>query len=58
MIYAYLFAERDRDNIEDDELADFKKLAKAYGELMEQQLKKLIEDKDLLEICDSDEEKV
>ena len=58
MIYTYLFAKKDRDNIEDDELADFKTLAKAYGELTEQQLKKLIEDKDLLEICDADEEKV
>jgi hypothetical protein len=57
-VYAYLFAKKDRDNIDDDELAAFKKLAKAYGELTEQQLKKLIGDKDLLEICDADEEKV
>ena len=57
-IYTYLFAKKNRDNIEDDELAAFKKLAKAYEELTEQQLKKLIEDKDLPEICDADEEKV
>ena len=57
-IYAYLFAKKDRDNIDDDELVAFKKLAKAYGELTEQQLKKLIDNKDLLEICDADEEKV
>jgi hypothetical protein len=56
--YTYLFAKKDRDNIGDDELADFRKLSKAYGELTEQQLKKLIDDKDLLEICDADKEKV
>ena len=30
-IYEYLFAKKDRDNIEDDELAGFRLLAKSYA---------------------------
>ena len=50
-VYAYLFAKKDRDNIESDELADFRILAKAYAELSEAQIGQLLRDKDLMEIC-------
>ena len=57
-VYEYLFAKKDRDNIEDDELAGFRKLAKAYDTLTEKQLSKLLEGKDLTEICNGDEAKI
>lgn len=53
-IYEYLFAKKDRDNIDDDELRDFKLLAKGYASLTKEQIDKLVSDKDLLEICDAD----
>ena len=37
-IYEYMFAKKDRDNIEDNELADFRKLAKLYSELSTNQI--------------------
>ena len=53
-IYEYLFAKKDRDNIEDDELKDFRELAKAYATLNDQQLARLLDDDDLKEICHDD----
>jgi hypothetical protein len=53
-IYEYLFAKKDRDNIEDDELKDFRELAKAYATLNDRQLARLLEDGDLMEICHDD----
>jgi hypothetical protein len=50
-IYVYLFAKKDRDNIADDELEDFRKLAKVYSGLTPEQLSRLSDDKDLTEIC-------
>jgi len=50
-VYEYLFAKKDRDNIEDDELADFRVLAKAYAGLSEVQMAQLLKDQDLMEIC-------
>ncbi|MBC8123147.1 MAG: type II toxin-antitoxin system RelE/ParE family toxin, partial [Gemmatimonadaceae bacterium] len=50
-IYVYLFAKKDQANIEDDELEDFRTLAKSYATLSEQQIAQLLEDKDLSEIC-------
>ena len=50
-IYAYIFAKKDRDSIDDEELAGFRKLAKAYGQLTAKQLSKLLDDKALMEIC-------
>jgi hypothetical protein len=57
-IYEYLFAKKDRANIEDDERDDFRTPAKAYAALSEEQLAKLLEDNDLTEICDGDEDQV
>ena len=54
-IYEYLFAKKDRANIDDDELAAFRKLAKAYADLTERQLAALLENKDLREISDGQE---
>lgn len=50
-IYAYLFAKKDRANIEKDELADFRKLAKFYAAATEAEIKTLLDDKALTEIC-------
>ena len=50
-IYAYLFAKKERANIDTSELEDFRLLAKSYAAMSPQQLRQLIEYKDLLEIC-------
>jgi hypothetical protein len=55
-IYEYLFAKKDRANIDDDELEDFRILAKSYATLTEKQIAQLLEEKDLMEICHDDEE--
>lgn len=54
-IYQYLFAKKDRDNIENDELLAFRSLAKSYEGLTIQQLERLIQDGDCVEICHDDE---
>lgn len=50
-IFAYLFAKKDQANISEDELKDFRLLAKAYAELTGAQLAELLEDGTLGEIC-------
>jgi hypothetical protein len=50
-VYEYLFAKKDRENIGNDELLSFRLLAKAYAKLKEEQIQKLLQDKDLMEIC-------
>ena len=50
-IFVYLFAKKDRGNIEPKELAAFKKLAKDYGAVDEARLAKLMRSGDLEEIC-------
>lgn len=57
-IFAYLFAKQDRANIEDDELEDFRILARGYATLNEQQMAALLADKDLMEICDGHKNKI
>lgn len=47
-------AKKDRDNIEDDELAAFRSLAKAYAGLTESQVDQLLTGKHLMEICYDD----
>ena len=51
-VFAYLFAKKDRANIDDDELADFKKLAQAYGRMTDTELRAALKQGDLLELCD------
>ena len=53
-IFAYLFAKKDRANIDDDELADFKKLAQAYGRMTDSELGAALSQGDLLELCDEE----
>lgn len=55
-IYSYLFAKKDRENIEDHELADFRILAKTYGGLTEAKLSELVDKKQLMEIFSDEEE--
>lgn len=55
-IYEYLFAKKDRANIESDELEDFRILAKGYAALNEEQIALLLKGKDLTEICHGNEE--
>ena len=57
-VYAYLFAKKDRANIQNDELASFRMLAKSYETLNDGQLAKLVEDRDLTEICHDDKNQV
>lgn len=50
-VYEYLFAKKDRVNIEDDELVSFRALAKIYAGLTDGQIEQLLRNKDLMEIC-------
>jgi hypothetical protein len=50
-VYEYLIAKKDRDNIDDKELAAFRKLARAYEGLDDQKLDQLLKDGDFKEIC-------
>ena len=54
-MYEYLFAKKDRDNIDDNELAAFRWLAKAYADLTELQVADLVSGKHFVEICRDDE---
>jgi hypothetical protein len=54
-VYEYLFAKQDRANIEDDELAEFRKLVKAYAGLTTHQVNQLIRENDWTEICNGNQ---
>ena len=51
-VFAYLFAKKDRANIEADELDAFKKLAKAYGQMTDAPLAAALGEGDLQELSD------
>jgi hypothetical protein len=51
-IYEYMYAKKDRDNIDVNELVDFRKLAKIYAGLSLQQIEQLVHEKSLIEIYD------
>jgi len=55
-VYEYLFAKKDRDNIADDELVAFRKLAKTYAVLTTQEVNRLMQNKSWMEICNEDQE--
>ncbi|MDR2189400.1 MAG: type II toxin-antitoxin system RelE/ParE family toxin [Azonexus sp.] len=57
-VYEYLFAKKDRENIEDDELLAFRALAKGYASLTGKQIEQLLQDKDLMEICHDDQTEI
>lgn len=50
-IYAYLFAKKDRDNIDSNELAGFKKLAAGYARHTDITINAALKNGDLVEIC-------
>ena len=50
-VFEYLFAKKDRGNIEDDELVQFRTLAKNYAMLNDTQIGQLIDGNHLKEIC-------
>jgi hypothetical protein len=50
-VYVYLFAKKDRDNIDKMELSQFRKLAESYEMLSELQVEQLLKNKDFTEIC-------
>ena len=54
-ILEYLFAKKDRANIDDAESKSFRELAKAYEKLTGPQLTQLLEDTALTEICHGDQ---
>ena len=53
-VFAYLFAKKDRANIDSDELAAFKKLAQGYGCMTDAELVSALSQGDLLELSDGD----
>ncbi len=53
-IYEYLFAKKDRANIDEDELFAFRLLAKSYAGLTETQVNALLAAGDFMEICHGD----
>ncbi|HUB17035.1 MAG TPA: type II toxin-antitoxin system RelE/ParE family toxin [Acidobacteriaceae bacterium] len=54
-VYEYLFAKQDRANIEDDELVEFRKLARAYAGLTTHQVSQLLRNEDWMEICNDNQ---
>lgn len=50
-VYTYLFAKKDRENIDDDELAEFKRMAASYSRQTDDIIDTAIKNGDLLEIC-------
>ena len=57
-IYEYLFAKKDRANIESDELLAFRLLANSYAGLTELQLGQLLVNGDFVEICHDDKTEI
>ena len=54
-VYEYLYAKQDRANIQDDELAAYRKLVKAYAGLTTYQVNQLLQDQDWMEICNGNQ---
>jgi hypothetical protein len=50
-VYAYLFAKKDRANIDEDELKAFRKLADLYAKKTDVEIDKELEAKVIVEIC-------
>jgi hypothetical protein len=57
-VYEYLFAKKDRANIENDELLAFRLLANSYAGLTEQQVSQLLVNGDFVEICHDDKTEI
>ena len=50
-VYAYLFAKKDRANIDDAELRAFRELADLYAQKTEDQIERELEAREILQIC-------
>ena len=50
-VFVFLFMKKDRDNIDNAELADFKKLAGGFAELTEEAILVLLKSNEFVEIC-------
>lgn len=57
-VYAFLFAKKDRENIDQKELADFRALADLYANKAEADIKKELNGKKLEEICNGENKKI
>ncbi|MEY3235513.1 type II toxin-antitoxin system RelE/ParE family toxin [Aquidulcibacter sp.] len=57
-VYSYLFAKKDRDNIDDGELKAFRDLAKIYAGMSESQAEAQIDDGHWIEIKQPDKDQV
>lgn len=57
-IYEYLYAKKDRENIENDELLAFRLLAKSYAGLTDHQVGQLLINGDFVEICHEDKTEI
>ena len=54
-VYEYLFAKKDQANIDNDDLVQFRKLAKNYERLTEEQVGELLQNRKWTEICNDHE---
>jgi hypothetical protein len=50
-VYVYLYAKKDRENIEEDELKAFRELADLYAKKIDAEIQKELDSKELVEIC-------
>lgn len=50
-VFVYVFAKSDRENIDDRELRDFRKLARDYGKASDADIEYMLELKEIVEIC-------
>ena len=57
-VYAYLFAKKDRANIDDEELVDFRALAALYASKTDADITKELRLEELREICHGDESQI
>ncbi len=57
-IYEYLFAKKDREDIENDELLAFRLLAKSYAGLTGPKIGQLLVNGDFVEICNDKKKEI
>lgn len=57
-VYAYLFAKKDRENIDEKELADFRDLADLFANKTDTDIEKELNGKKLEEICNGKDKKI
>jgi len=57
-IFNFIFSKQGKKSLDDDELENFRTLAKAYGRLDEMQLTALLKDNDLVEICHENKDEI